>query len=369
MPSWPVASVVAFEAFADQIAGALKLLRTKDELEAARAELAQQKKDVEDANALLARAVENLHEVSTHDALTGIYTRRHFDHVLGIEWRRAARVKAPLSLLIGDIDGFKAYNDVLGHPAGDECLRRVAETIGKGVHRAGDVVARYGGEEFAVLLPETDAESAVQIGERIRSSIGDLRIHHPASSVGSTITISFGVASLVPDPSERAATLIVQQADHALYTAKRAGRNTVKLYTQGMEPAGKKYSAQGIDVYFEPRLCIHAEQCVRGAPAVFNPTLKPWIRPGNSAADELARVVETCPTGALHYVRRDGGAAEELPEEDVVMLTNGGPLYVRGDVTLRAADGTVVRRDTRMALCRCGLSENKPFCDNSHLLR
>ena len=360
------ANVLAFEAFADQIAGALKLLRTNDELEAARAALAQQKKDVEDANALLARAVENLHEVSAHDALTGIYTRRHFDHVLGIEWRRAARVGSPLSLLLGDIDGFKAYNDVLGHPAGDEALRRVAETIGGSVHRAGDVVARYGGEEFAVLLPETDAENALRIGEQIRARVAALSIHHPASPVGSIITISFGLASVVPDPTDRSALGIVQQADHALYTAKRAGRDKVVFYTASMEPAGKKYSAPGIDLYFEPRLCIHAERCVHGAPSVFDPSLKPWIRPANAAPDELARVVEQCPTGALHYVRRDGGAAEEVPEEDVVMLTRGGPLYVRGDITLQSADGTVVRKDSRMALCRCGNSKNKPFCDNSH---
>ena len=360
------ANVVAFEAFADQIAGALKLLRTNDELEAARAALAQQKKDVEDANALLARAVENLHEVSTHDALTGIYTRRHFDHVLNIEWRRAARMRSPVSLLLGDIDGFKAYNDVLGHPAGDECLRRVADVIGASVHRAGDVVARYGGEEFAVLLPQTDAESALQIGERIRKGVAALRIHHPASPVGSTITISFGLASSIPDPAERNAAVIVQQADHALYTAKRAGRNAVVLYTPSMEPQGKKYSAPGIDVYFEPRLCIHTGRCVKGAPSVFDPTLKPWIRPSNAAPDELARIVETCPSGALHFVRRDGGAAEEVAE-DRVMIARSGPLYVRGDITLQTADGTVIRRDSRMALCRCGLSQNKPFCDNSHL--
>jgi uncharacterized Fe-S cluster protein YjdI len=133
-----------------------------------------------------------------------------------------------------------------------------------------------------------------------------------------------------------------------------------------MEPRGKKYSAPDIDVYYEPRLCIHAHRCVDGAPAVFDPNARPWIQPANATADQLAAVVERCPTGALHFVRKDGGAAEEPVDGDSISLVTNGPLYVRGDVTLVLQNGTAVRHDTRVALCRCGHSQNKPFCDNSH---
>jgi uncharacterized Fe-S cluster protein YjdI len=134
-----------------------------------------------------------------------------------------------------------------------------------------------------------------------------------------------------------------------------------------MEVRGKRYPAPAIDVYYEPRTCIHAAECVRGLPNVFNKDARPWIQPEHASPDDLARVIERCPTGALHYVRKDGGAPEAVPATDTISLVFGGPLYVRGDVTLQLPVDTVVRKDTRMALCRCGHSQNKPFCDNSHL--
>ncbi len=134
-----------------------------------------------------------------------------------------------------------------------------------------------------------------------------------------------------------------------------------------VEPRGKKYSGNWIDVYYEPRTCIHAAECVRGLPNVFIKNERPWIKPERASADELAPVIERCPTGALHYVRRDGGAQEVPTSVDVVTINAGGPLYVRGDIRLELPDGSLVRQDTRMALCRCGHSQNKPFCDNSHL--
>ncbi|HVS30344.1 MAG TPA: diguanylate cyclase [Thermoanaerobaculia bacterium] len=361
------ANVIAFEAFADQIAGALKILRTNEELTAAKLQLEQQKRDVQFANTNLAQMIDKLNEVSALDSLTGIHSRRHFDHMLGIEWRRAARARRPLALVIGDIDSFKAYNDRLGHPAGDECLRRVAAAIGETVQRAGEVVARYGGEEFAVLLPDTDAESATRVGETIRARVATLAIPHPSSPTGGELTISVGVAAAMPDGDEHNAPTLIHSADRALYAAKRAGRNRVVTWGRDMEPRGRKYSAPGIDVYFEARLCIHAAQCVSGLPAVFDPTAKPWINPANSSPQPLADAIERCPTGALHYVRRDGGAEEVPPPSDSVSLVTGGPLYIKGDITLENVDGTEVRRDSRMALCRCGQSRNKPFCDNSHL--
>lgn len=364
--TFTAATVMAVEAFADQIAGGLKMVRTNDELAAAKSELDQQKRDLEDANALLASAVETLHEVSAQDSLTGLHTRRHFDHMIGIEWRRAGRMDVPLSLLIADIDGFKPYNDVLGHPAGDKCLKRVADAIRSAVQRAGDVVARYGGEEFAILLPDTDGEKAGRLAESIRERVAALQIHHPAGPAGSSVTLSIGVATSDPDGDGRKTQTLIDHADHALYQAKRSGRNRVVVYAGDMEPRGKKYSAPGIEVYFDPRSCIHAAACVSGLPGVFNPKLKPWIRPENATPEKLAEVIALCPTGALHYVRRDGGSREPIPQEDAITLVAGGPLYVHGDVTVELHDGTLVRKDTRMALCRCGHSQSRPFCDNSH---
>ena len=131
-------------------------------------------------------------------------------------------------------------------------------------------------------------------------------------------------------------------------------------------PRGKRYSSETIDVYFDPRTCIHAAECVRGLPAVFVPTARPWITTANATAGELVSVIERCPTGALHYVRKDGGTEERPDGTTSIRTIARGPLYVRGEVELRNFDGTLVRRDTRVALCRCGASKNKPFCDNSH---
>jgi uncharacterized Fe-S cluster protein YjdI len=128
----------------------------------------------------------------------------------------------------------------------------------------------------------------------------------------------------------------------------------------------RKYSGHGIDVFYEPVLCIHAKECVRGLPDVFDPEKRPWVQPIQASADALAETIQRCPTGALHYERSDG-KSEDADGSDSVTLVANGPLYVRGDVTLRLPDGTVVHHDTRLALCRCGHSKNKPYCDNSHL--
>jgi uncharacterized Fe-S cluster protein YjdI/CDGSH-type Zn-finger protein len=128
----------------------------------------------------------------------------------------------------------------------------------------------------------------------------------------------------------------------------------------------KNYSSDTITVRFEPRRCIHAAECVRGLPTVFDPGRKPWIEVGGTDAEAIARVVERCPTGALHFERHDGGAAEAPDAVNQVRVTRNGPLHLRGTIELRADDGSVVARDVRVALCRCGASQNRPFCDNSH---
>jgi len=126
------------------------------------------------------------------------------------------------------------------------------------------------------------------------------------------------------------------------------------------------FESPAITVSWSRRRCIHVADCVRGLPAVFQPGRVPWVDPTRADADRVADVVLRCPTGALHYERHDGGAAETAPGTNEVVPDPDGPLYLRGDVELAAEDGTVVARDTRVALCRCGASRNRPFCDGSH---
>jgi CDGSH-type Zn-finger protein/uncharacterized Fe-S cluster protein YjdI len=128
----------------------------------------------------------------------------------------------------------------------------------------------------------------------------------------------------------------------------------------------KEYWSDDIVVTYDAGRCIHAAECIRGLPGVFDTSKRPWIQPANATATQVAEVVQRCPTGALHFQRKDGGAAETPPEQDVVQVRGRGPLYVRGDIEVVLPDGSVLH-DTRIALCRCGASQDKPFCDNSHL--
>jgi CDGSH-type Zn-finger protein/uncharacterized Fe-S cluster protein YjdI len=127
------------------------------------------------------------------------------------------------------------------------------------------------------------------------------------------------------------------------------------------------YRGDGITVRYKLRRCIHAAECVRGLPRVFDTRRRPWVEPDAATADKIAEVVMCCPTGALHFERSDGGPAEPVPTDNTVTVVAEGPLYLRGDIELLDADGVVIGRDTRVALCRCGASANKPYCDNSHL--
>ena len=128
----------------------------------------------------------------------------------------------------------------------------------------------------------------------------------------------------------------------------------------------REYRNNEIVVFWEPRLCIHAGNCFRGLPLVFQPQTKPWVLVNSGSAEDIARVVMTCPTGALHFERLDGGPQEQPDEETTVKLQVNGPLYLRGKLRIVGPGNHVVREDTRVALCRCGASANKPFCDSSH---
>ncbi len=136
------------------------------------------------------------------------------------------RENKPLSLILCDIDFFKAYNDTYGHIAGDDCLQQVAKAINSAVRRPGDLVARYGGEEFAVILPNTETAGAIHLAETIRASVKGKEIFHPKSFVNQHVTLSLGAATTIPSPDKDPTTLIAA-ADKALYQAKELGRDKV----------------------------------------------------------------------------------------------------------------------------------------------
>ena len=169
-----------------------------------------------------------LQRLMNSDGLTGLSNRRHFDEYLEMEWRRALREQTPMSLLMLDVDYFKSFNDHFGHVAGDDALRRVAEALRACCNRSSDLPARYGGEEFALVLPSTSAGGARLLAEKVRRAIVDLGIPHDQPAPGSVMTISLGVATLVPIAGQTSLQL-VNLADRGLYLAKQAGRNQVGL--------------------------------------------------------------------------------------------------------------------------------------------
>ncbi|MDJ0650184.1 MAG: diguanylate cyclase [Xenococcaceae cyanobacterium MO_188.B19] len=171
-------------------------------------------------------ANQKLEKLAVIDGLTGIANRRKFDDYIKSEWLRLAREKAPLSLILCDIDYFKLYNDTYGHQRGDSCLKQVSQAVKKVAKRPADLVARYGGEELAIILPNTTAEGAKQLAYKICLQIQALQIPHIASPVDLYVTVSLGVAGLIPDHDSSPEELIAI-ADANLYKAKELGRNRV----------------------------------------------------------------------------------------------------------------------------------------------
>lgn len=174
----------------------------------------------------LKRQRDILERLSLMDGLTGLPNRRAFDECFDREWRRAWRKGWDLSLIMLDIDYFKAYNDTYGHIAGDDCLKRIGSALAATLGRGGDFIARYGGEEFICVLPNTDTRGAAAMGEKLRAMVEELQIPHQSSSISPTVTISLGVAHVTPDKGVAPESL-VEQADAMLYRAKRDGRNRV----------------------------------------------------------------------------------------------------------------------------------------------
>ena len=200
-----------FDAVADLVAGAIHFARMADELQ---------------------QANRKLEQLSMIDGLTGIANRRRFDQQLRMDWRRMAAEQRPLALLMVDADAFKPLNDVRGHLYGDECLRELARICGEFAGGADDLVARFGGEELVLLLPGRDIEAAMDVAEALRIAVEVQAMPHPASPVAAHVTVSIGVATLVPQGA-LAPDRLIASADRAMYAAKRHGRNRVCAASAG----------------------------------------------------------------------------------------------------------------------------------------
>ena len=227
---YPIHAACSFPIIVNgQAVGALSLGRTKPDYPFTN-------EDVETMRALAqlsalafqnANLFEETQKKSVTDGLTGLANRRRFDAFLAQEWARTMRTKEPLALILADIDSYKKYNDTHGHAAGDECLKSIARVMQKVGRRTSDLAARYGGEELALIPPATNLADAKRLAEELRSRVAALRIPHPTSETKPWVTISAGVAAMVPKRNSRPLSLI-NLADQALYKAKRAGKNSVR---------------------------------------------------------------------------------------------------------------------------------------------
>ncbi len=200
-----------------RIRSALRLKSEIDKRKIHEQELTETTKKLQEANELLTK-------LSSIDALTDVYNRRYFDQALDREFQRAVRNNYPLSLIMIDVDGFKAYNDRYGHQCGDQCLKSISSALKSAINRSHDFVARYGGEEFAIILPDTSESGATRMAESLIDNVRGLDIEHESAPVGNRVTISLGSASCIPKLGATPPDLIAR-ADKALYQSKTNGRN------------------------------------------------------------------------------------------------------------------------------------------------
>jgi diguanylate cyclase (GGDEF)-like protein len=197
-------------------------IRALQRLESMRSKQLEMSRDLASAN-------RELEKLSRQDGLTGIANRRYFDSYLVSELRRGARERQSLSLILSDVDHFKAFNDCYGHQAGDDCLRRVAAALSSAGRRPADLAARYGGEEFAMVLPGTVVEGAVDVAQAVSRVIEGLAIPHARSAVSPKVTLSQGIVALTPE-KETSSEDMIKRADQALYLAKQQGRNRYVVF-------------------------------------------------------------------------------------------------------------------------------------------
>lgn len=190
----------------------------------------QLEQKVRERTEALQEANQQLQRLATLDSLTKIANRHRFEEYLYHEWKRMAREKQPISLILFDVDYFKRYNDEYGHQAGDSCLKQIAKASNLAVKRSIDLVARYGGEEFAVILPNTASEGAVCVAEAIREQIKALQIPHRLSDVSPYVSVSLGVATLIPS-HELSPDDLIARADSVLYEAKQQGRDRISTHS------------------------------------------------------------------------------------------------------------------------------------------
>ncbi|MBF0319640.1 MAG: diguanylate cyclase [Nitrospirae bacterium] len=202
-----------------RVGSALNLKQEMDKRKAREKELEASTRQLKEANRILTN-------LSYIDGLTGVANRRYFDKYFEQEWKKAFRGHNFISVIMIDIDNFKQLNDTEGHTAGDECLRLTAGALSDALRRPGDFIARYGGEEFVSVLPNTQLDGAAIIGETMRTNVNDIEL---VFSKIKNITVSVGIAGTVPDKSKTLQWLI-SEADRALYTAKKSGKNQVKVF-------------------------------------------------------------------------------------------------------------------------------------------
>jgi diguanylate cyclase (GGDEF)-like protein len=217
-----------------RLRSALALKHELDNRRAHEIELVEMTRKLKEMNQVL----ENL---STHDPLTGLANRRVMTSALPREWSRSAREAAPLSAIMMDIDHFKEYNDHYGHLQGDECLRRVTQALRSQLKRSSDTLVRLGGEEFAALLPRTNAAGANVVASALHGAVDRLGIAHTTCPIGDHITLSIGVATIVPQRRSNPEELL-RKADQALYDAKRQGRNRIVVAHVTAKVAGNSGS-------------------------------------------------------------------------------------------------------------------------------
>jgi diguanylate cyclase (GGDEF)-like protein len=195
----------------------------------------------------LTKMNEHLERMVCIDQLTGIASRRHFDDLLAMEWKRAARLGAQLSLLMLDLDYFHALNERYSHLVGDDCLKRVAVEMANCLRRPSDIVARYGGDEFVALLPDTDAAGAWVVAERLRVHVERLQLPHEGSCCSAVVTISAGMATITPT-ADRSCETLVAAADLSLFRAKHEGRNRAQRASCDTEkPRRLEHESLGVD--------------------------------------------------------------------------------------------------------------------------